>query len=49
MKFGTKLLKIGNSVGLIIPSLICKSFGLDNSSQVIIEIKDNKIIITKEE
>lgn len=49
MKFETKMRNIGTSLGLIIPNLICKSLGIEKDTQIFVEVKDNKIIITKEE
>ena len=48
MKVETKLIRIGSSLGVIIPNLICKSLEIEKDSQLIIEVKDDKIIITKE-
>jgi len=49
MKVETKLIRIGSSLGIIIPNLICKSLEIEKDSKLIIKIENDKIIITKEE
>ena len=49
MTYKQKLTKIGNSVGLIIPSEMLKSLGLNHKSNVYIEQVQNWVMIRKNE
>lgn len=43
----TKIKKIGNSKGVIIPAAIIKMLGLDEFQKMAIEVRNNKIILSK--
>ena len=43
----TKIKKIGNSKGIIIPAAIIKMLGLDEFQKMAIEVRNNKIILSK--
>ena len=45
----TKIIKTGNSLGIVIPSYMTKVLGLEKGTEVEIILKDKKIEITKEE
>lgn len=48
LHFETKVIKIGNSLGIIIPKPICRSLGLRVGTKVNLELgKNNTIIIEK--
>lgn len=49
IKIDTKISQIGNSLGVIIPTLFCNSLKLDKGTFVNIELYPDKIIIRKEE
>ncbi len=49
IKVNAKISQIGNSLGVIIPSLACNSFDLEKGTPVIIEILSDKIIVRKED
>ena len=45
----SKIIKIGNSLGLIIPSYIIKVLEIEKGTEIDINLKKEKIEITKEE
>lgn len=45
----SKVIKIGNSLGLIIPSYIIKVLEIEKGTEIEINLKKGKIEITKEE
>lgn len=45
----TKIIKTGNSLGIIIPSYMTKVLGLEKGTAIEISLKGKKIEITKEE
>lgn len=47
MKIGVALRKWGNSVGLRIPAQILESLDLEENSQVTLEVRENRLIIEK--
>ena len=49
MKYVQKLTKIGNSVGIIIPSQILEKLKIDVGSQVFVEQVQDKLLIEKED
>ena len=49
MKIETKVTQIGNSLGVVIPTLVCKSMEIQKGSVIKAELQSNKIILTKEE
>ncbi len=48
MKYPQKLKKIGNSVGVIIPSQILKKLNIGAGTQVFVEQIQDKLLIEKE-
>jgi antitoxin component of MazEF toxin-antitoxin module len=48
IKINTKISQVGNSLGIIIPSLACNSLKLEKSTPMSIELHPDKIIIRKE-
>jgi putative addiction module antidote len=48
MKYSQKLTKIGNSVGIIIPSQILEKLKIDVGTQVFVEQVQDKLLIEKE-
>ncbi len=48
MKIGVALRKWGNSVGLRIPAQILESLDLEENSQVTLEVRENRLIIEKD-
>ncbi|MGK7948336.1 MAG: AbrB/MazE/SpoVT family DNA-binding domain-containing protein [Xenococcaceae cyanobacterium] len=48
MKIGVVLRKWGNSVGLRIPAQILESLDLEENSQVTLEVRENRLIIEKD-
>lgn len=48
-KIDAKITQVGNSLGVIIPTLVCKSMNIKKGSLIKAEVKSNKIILTKEE
>ncbi len=49
MKYAQKLKKIGNSVGLIIPSHILEKLNIGVGTEVFVEQIQNKLLIEKED
>lgn len=49
IKIDTKITQIGSSLGVIIPTLVCKSMDIQKGSPIKAELKANKIILTKED
>jgi antitoxin MazE len=49
MKYSQKLVKIGNSAGLIIPSQILEKLGITIGSQLYVEQVQDKLLIAKNE
>lgn len=47
--FERKVTKIGNSIGITLPSEILKQVGLAQGDDVRVEVKDGKIILQKKE
>lgn len=48
MNIDSKISQIGNSLGVIIPSIICNSWKLAKGTPMNIELHSDKIIIRKE-
>jgi antitoxin MazE len=48
-QFERKVTKIGNSIGITLPSDLLKHVGLAHGDDVQIEVKDGKIILRKKE
>ena len=42
----TKLIKIGNSRGIVIPSSILKKLGLKEKDELMIQVRDGQIVLT---
>ena len=49
MKYTQKLTKIGNSMGIIIPSQIIEKLGISLGTQLFVEQVQDKLLITKED
>ena len=45
----SKISQIGNSLGIIIPSIICNSWKLEKGTAMNVKLFSDKIVITKEE
>ncbi len=45
----TEIRKFGNSKGIIIPSAIMKTLGLEEKDSLILKVEENKIIMKKTE
>ncbi|MGI6359876.1 MAG: AbrB/MazE/SpoVT family DNA-binding domain-containing protein [Acholeplasmatales bacterium] len=45
----TEIRKFGNSKGIIIPSAIIKTLGLEEKDSLILKVEENKIIMKKTE
>ncbi len=45
----TEIRKFGNSKGIIIPSAIIKTLGLEEKDSLILKVEENKIIMKKAE
>lgn len=45
----TEIRKFGNSKGIIIPSAIMKTLGLEEKDSLILKVEENKIIMKKAE
>lgn len=49
IKINTKITQIGSSLGVIIPTLVCKSMDIQKGSPIKAELQSDKIILTKED